>query len=261
MVWNVSPILLSIGPLTIHWYGFLFAMGFLLASRISEVMFKKEGHSTENFDKLVFYMIVGTLLGARLGHTLIYEPEIYLHDPIRILKIWEGGLASHGGTIGVITGVYIWKRRFWRGNLLSLLDIVCVPSALVGALIRLGNLFNSEILGRPTDLPWGVIFSRVNPLPRHPSMVYESIAYLITYLILNMEYKKELLRKNGFITGTFFVLIFTFRFLIEFTKELQVQSEVGLPMDYGQLLSIPFVILGIVLMVRAKELKKGRSAL
>ena len=259
MIWNASPILLSFGPFQVHWYGFLFALGFFVGAKIAERLFKKEGFPVDHIDRLVFYMIVGTLVGARLAHTLIYEPEIYLHDPIRIFKIWEGGLASHGGTLGVILGTYFWKRKYWPGTFVQLLDIIAVPSAMVGALIRIGNFFNSEIIGHPTAMPWGIVFQRVDSIPRHPTMLYECIAYLFTFAVLAQEYKKGFTKKPGFILGTFFFLIFGIRFWIEFFKEYQVPSEAALPLDLGQLLSIPFVIFGAFLMFNAKPVTKLKT--
>jgi prolipoprotein diacylglyceryl transferase len=252
--WNVSPELISLGPIQIRWYGLLFATGFLAGYRLMFRICDHEHLPTEHLDSLLIYMMVGTVVGARLGHTLIYEPNIYLRDPIRILKVWEGGLASHGGAVGVMLGTWLWKRKYFKGSLplLRLYDYLCVPTALVCVMIRVGNFFNSEIIGRPSDVPWAVVFERVDQLPRHPAQLYEALVYLITFMVLmwtlfSGRYKK----RDGLLLGIFFFIIFVGRFLIEFLKEFQVGYEAKLPLDLGQLLSIPFVICGAWLIIRA----------
>jgi prolipoprotein diacylglyceryl transferase len=249
-IWNGSPDLVSIGPLTIRWYGLLFALGFFLGFKMITWMLDREHFKVTSLDSLLIYAVVGTIVGARLGHTLIYEPGIYLRDPIRILKVWEGGLASHGGSVGVMLGVWLWKRKHFPGTLLQLLDLLCVPTAFIAAMIRIGNFFNSEIVGRPSDVPWAIIFKRVDNLPRHPSMLYESLAYLATFGVLFTMFRKGMQRdRQGLLLGVFFILVFGARFGIEFVKEFQVASEASLPMDLGQLLSIPFVLAGVALVV------------
>jgi phosphatidylglycerol---prolipoprotein diacylglyceryl transferase len=258
-IWNGSPDLASIGPLTIRWYGLLFALGFFLGFKMITWMLKRERYEVTSLDSLLIYAVVGTIVGARLGHTLIYEPEIYLHDPIRILKVWEGGLASHGGSVGVMLGVWLWKRKHFPGTFLQLVDLLCVPTAFIAAMIRIGNFFNSEIVGRPTDLPWAIIFKRIDNLPRHPSMLYESLAYLVTFGVVFTMFKKGLQRRQGLLLGVFFILVFGARFGIEFVKEYQVPSEAALPMDLGQLLSIPFVLVGILLVILAFRRKQTQT--
>jgi len=254
VIWNASPILFSIGSFQLHWYGVLFGTGFLVGSNIFRNQFVKKGLDPQHIDPLVVYMIIGTVVGARLGHTLIYQPEIYLHDPIRILKVWEGGLASHGGALGVVLSTWLWARKYWKGSFIQLLDFLAVPTPLVCAFIRMGNLFNSEILGKPSDVPWAVTFQRVDSIPRHPAMLYECFAYLFTYWVMRKMFKRGLTEKAGTILGTFLIMLFSFRFFIEFFKELQVPSEATLPMDLGQLLSIPFVLVGVFLVVRASKM-------
>ncbi len=268
MIWNGSPDIFSLGPITIRWYGLLFALGFYFGMKLVAWVDRRENLKIGSLDSLLIYMVVGTIVGARLGHTLIYEPEIYLADPIRILKVWEGGLASHGGTVGVIIGVWLWKRKHFKGSLLVLIDYLCLPSALTACLIRIGNFFNSEIIGRPTTVPWAVVFKRVDNLPRHPSMLYESFAYLITLLMLLFIVKKKWQRgRPGLMLGVFFIMSFGTRFFIEFLKEYQVASEANYPLDLGQLLSIPFVLIGIFLITRAirsyssnAQVKKPKTA-
>ena len=259
--WNGSPEILSFGPILIRWYGALFACGFVIGLKILNWIGKQEKLKIESFDSMLIYVILGTIIGARLGHTLIYEPEIYLSDPIRIFKVWEGGLASHGGALGVMVSVLLWKRKYFNGTTLQLLDYLCVPSALVSAFIRMGNFFNSEIIGRPTGVPWAIIFSRVDSLPRHPTMLYECLAYVCTFLVLFSLFKFKVHRNKGqgFLLSIFFMLIFGFRFCIEFIKEYQVSSESQLPIDLGQILSIPFILVGLFLFIRsfqASEIKK-----
>jgi phosphatidylglycerol:prolipoprotein diacylglycerol transferase len=253
-VWNGSPDIFTIGTLTVRWYGLLFASGFLAGYQMMAWLLTKEKHSTEFLDKLLVYLILGAVIGARLAHTLIYEPSIYLADPIRIFKVWEGGLASHGGAVGSLLGAYLWKRKYFKGSFLEVMDYLVMPATIAGAFIRVGNFFNSEIIGRPSELPWAVIFERVNPLPRHPAMLYECVAYILIFFVLLKMFKKGMHRGHeGIILGAYFVLVFTARFFIEFTKEFQVASEANLPLDLGQLLSIPFVLLGIWLIVRSRK--------
>ena len=252
IVWNVEPEIFELGPIVIRWYGLLFALGFIIGFQIEKWMYQKENVAVEKLDHLLTFLVVGTVVGARLGHCLFYEPDIYLRDPIRILKVWEGGLASHGGVIGVLIAVYVATRTLKLPSYLWALDRIAVPTALASCFIRLGNLFNSEIIGHPTQVPWGVVFMKVDPVPRHPTQVYEAICYFLTFVILLGLYKKKTFREApGFLTGLMFVLIFSARFIIEFFKENQVDFEAHLPLDMGQLLSIPTVILGFFLIYRS----------
>ena len=253
LVWNVSPDIFQIGSFSLRWYGVLFATGFYIGLQIINAIAKREKLQPPVFDSLLIYSIVGTVVGARLGHVIFYEPAAFLSDPLRVIRVWEGGLASHGGVIGVIAGIAIWGRRHFRGSILLLLDYMSVPSEFVGGMIRIANFFNSEILGKPSDQPWAIVFKRVDELPRHPAMLYEAFAYFTIFAVGMMFLKRGIHKRfgEGFLTGYFFVAVFSARFLIEFVKELQVPEEAALPMDLGQLLSIPFVLLGIGLIVRA----------
>jgi phosphatidylglycerol:prolipoprotein diacylglycerol transferase len=247
-VWNASPEIFHVGPVAVRWYSLMFAISFYLGTAFMERVFRIEGKPQNDISTLLITMIAGTVIGARLGHVLFYEPGYYLTHPLQILMVWRGGLASHGGAIGILLALFLYTRRRPEQSFLWLIDRIVIPVALAGFFIRIGNFFNSEIIGRPTDLPWAVIFSSIDSLPRHPSQLYEAFAYLLIFAVLFLQYQKftaELPR--GYTSGLFFILIFGARFLIEFLKEHQVGFESALPLDLGQLLSIPFVILGIVL--------------
>jgi prolipoprotein diacylglyceryl transferase len=235
-----------LGPFSIRWYGFIFAMAFVVGFVIMHWVYKQEGKPKADVEQLAIYMIFGTVIGARLGHCLFYNPEFYLSNPIEILKVWRGGLASHGAAIGILIALYIYSKKKKDVELLWILDRVVIVVALSGSFIRLGNLFNSEIIGIPTDLPWAFIFTSLDDIPRHPAQLYESIAYLIIFLILISFYIKRINEMgNGFLFGSFLVLVFLFRFFVEFVKENQTGFEEGMALNMGQLLSIPFVLLGI----------------
>ncbi|HUP56008.1 MAG TPA: prolipoprotein diacylglyceryl transferase [Bdellovibrionota bacterium] len=244
--WNIDPIMLDLGRLQLHWYGVLFGTSFLMGQWLTRKMCELEGKSTRAIDQMLGYVVVGTLVGARVGHCLFYEPEVYLRDPLRILKIWEGGLASHGGGIGIFIMLWIFSRKHREFSYLWLLDHLCVGVALAGVFIRTGNLFNSEIIGRPTDVPWAFVFERVDALPRHPAQLYEAISYLFIFIFLWRWYKspRQPARYPGRIFGLFLILVFGVRFLIEFIKENQVPFEAALPINMGQILSIPMVAAG-----------------
>lgn len=249
--WNANPDILTLGPLQIRWYSMMFIIGFGIGFKMFEWMCRREGKPLEKLDTLLFYVMGGTLLGARLGHTLFYEPAYYLSHPLEILMVWRGGLASHGGTAGVMLALWIFSRRHREFGFMWLLDRLAVPTAIISALIRIGNLFNSEILGKPTDLPWAFIFERVDQIPRHPAQLYESITYFILFGINIWLYKKNFYRKPGFIFGFTMIWIFLSRIIWEFFKENQEPFEAGMLLNMGQILSIPFVILGFYLVIRA----------
>jgi len=256
--WNPSPEIFHIGSLAIRWYGLLFASSFFFGYFIMLQIFKKEGIAVEKLDTLVTYMVIGTVVGARLGHCLFYEPAYYLSHPLKILEVWEGGLASHGAAIGNILAIWIFGKRnqltfFWT------IDRVIITVALSGLLIRTGNLMNSEIFGHVTNLPWGFYFLRAsNPAealdPRHPTQIYEALCYFIIFLYLwRLYFIKQGKPEPGLMFGLFLILIFTVRFFIEFLKEPQVGFEKGMLLNMGQLLSIPLILLGIYLVYRARK--------
>ena len=241
-----------------RWYGALFASGFVLGTELFRKVLARESEK-ESYpipvEPLVGAVGIGTIVGARLGHCLFYEPEVYLRDPLRILRIWEGGLASHGGGIGVILAL-LWFARKHKIPKLYLLDRMVFPTMVSGTLIRLGNLFNSEIVGRPTDVPWAFVFERVDQLPRHPAQLYESIGCAVLLAILLKLHSRPALRQRpGFLFGVMMSALFAFRFFVEFFKEHQVAFESQLPIDMGQLLSIPFVAVGIYFWVTSRKRK------
>lgn len=253
MTWNVGPEIFSIGPVAVRWYGLLFASSFLAGFLIIRRVFILESKPEEDLDQLLLYTMIGTVLGARLGHCIFYDPVYYFSSPIRILKVWEGGLASHGGAIGIFLSLYLYSRKKPDQPYLWVLDRMAIAVALGGSFIRLGNLFNSEILGKKASVAWAFIFPRVDLVPRHPTQLYESIAYLVIFIML---YKIYLIKKDktapGLLLGVFLINVFTFRFFVEFLKENQSGFEAGMPINMGQVLSIPLVLLGITMLVRLK---------
>lgn len=262
--WNVSPEIISIGPLSIRWYGLLFALSFLIGFQIMISIFKREHKPEKDLNDLVWYMILGTVIGARLGHCLFYNPEYYLSNPLEILKVYKGGLASHGAAIGILTAIYIFVKKRKEYSYLWLLDRVVITVALGGFLIRTGNLFNSEIVGIPTDLPWGFAFLQAavaDPAtPRHPAQLYEAIAYLIVFFTLYNIYRKNFKTlTTGYLFGIFLTGVFGFRFLVEFVKENQTYFEEGMFLNMGQILSIPLIALGIYFIITKRPVKSAES--
>lgn len=252
IVWNVDPEIFRIGGFAIRWYGLLFALGFVFGYIIIGRIFKKEKVPEKLLDTITTYMVVGTVVGARLGHCLFYEPEYYLSNPLKILKVWEGGLASHGAAIGILIALYFFSKKAKKTYLWTM-DRVVIVVALAGFFIRMGNLLNSEIYGVATNLPWGFIFERWGEtVPKHPTQIYEGLSYLLIFVLLYSIYlKKGIKLKDGYIFGLFLILLFSMRFLIEFIKEPQVGFEANMMLNMGQLLSIPFIIAGVVLFARS----------
>ncbi|HER07753.1 MAG TPA: prolipoprotein diacylglyceryl transferase [Bacteroides sp.] len=263
ITWNVDPEIFSIGSLSIRWYGLLFATAFLSGYIVFTRYLKTERLTPEMLDQLLIYMALGTVIGARLGHCFFYEPEYFLKNPVEILKIWKGGLASHGAAIGILLTLWLYVRKH-RLSFLWLMDRIVIVVALGGAFIRLGNLFNSEIYGLPTDLPWGFEFVRdklydpntgeVLPVvARHPTQLYEALSYILIFIVLFIFYRKRYMKvRDGFIFGVFMILLFAARFLIEFVKNDQVAFEAGMKFNMGQLLSVPFILAGIMMIIWTK---------
>ena len=247
--WNTDPMLFEWSFLSIRWYGFLFAMAAVSGSVFLTKTFKKEKQPDRYVDRLVLFMLLGTIIGARLGHTLFYDPSYYLSNPIEILKIWKGGLASHGALVGVIVALIIYSKTTANQPFLWVVDRIAVISPLGAALIRLGNFFNSEIIGVPTQSDWGVVFMRVDSLPRHPAQLYEVFVYFVLFLIMLFLFsKKEITKRRGFLFGLFLVYVFSFRILIEFVKVNQAAFESELSFKMGQILSLPAILVGLVFM-------------
>ncbi len=256
ITWNVDPEIFS-GFITVRWYGLMFAIGFLVGYEIVAKMFKHEGAPEKWLGILLIYVVVATIVGARLGHVFFYEWDIYKADPIKILYIWEGGLASHGGTIAIIIAVILYSIFVTKRSPLWTFDRLVIAIAFVGGLIRLGNLFNSEIFGTATDLPWGFMFVRSREWHElyegqgvHPTQIYEALCYFALFgLLMWMYWKKNAEERPGLILGVFFIGIFLPRFLIEFIKNDQVAREATMTLNIGQQLSIPFILLGVLLII------------
>ncbi len=245
--------------MTIRWYGLMFAIGFWLGYNIVARMFKREGAPESWVGTLLLWVAAGTIIGSRLGHVFFYQWDYYSQHPIEILYIWEGGLASHGGAIGVILGVICFSIFTTHRNPLWTFDRLVIAIALVGGLIRLGNLFNSEIYGTATTLPWGFMFVRSREWHQlyegqavHPTQIYEALCYFALFaLLMWMYWKKNAEERPGLILGVFFIGIFLPRFLIEYIKNDQVAREATMTLNIGQQLSIPFIVLGLLLVIYA----------
>ena len=257
--WQLNPEIFTIGPIKLRWYGVFFAAGFLIGYSIVQRIYRREGKPEKDLDSLCVALVVGTIVGARLGHCLLYHPGHYLGNPLEIFKVWEGGLASHGGVIGNLIALWWYQRRRPDQPFLWLLDRIAIPTALTGALIRLGNFFNSEIVGKVTDVAWAVVFplydrGNPNPSPRHPTQLYESLSYLLIFgLMIWLYRRRRALTPHGFLIGWFMVTVFTARFVIEFFKEPQLDSMRDATLNRGQWLSIPAILFGIWLVVSSRK--------
>jgi len=253
--WHFDPIALQLGPLAIRWYGLCWGAAFLLGDLSARRILRAHGRADIDVSGLMTYALFGTILGARLVHCLFYDPAYYLEHPLRILAVWEGGLASHGGAIGLIAGLALGIRRFGAGlPFLTLLDVVAIPSAFGAVLIRVANFLNSEIVGNPTAGDWGVVFESVDAVPRHPVQLYEAAAYLAIFGVLHLLLRRDdALARRGYLTGTFLALVFGARLVIEHWKTPQAAYEAGYALSVGQWLSLPFIALGIALVVRARR--------
>lgn len=268
IVWNPDLEAFHLGPLSIRWYGLMWLIGFALAYFLVHRLYKEQKIKDELFDPLFIYCFLGILIGARLGHCIFYQPQDFLTSwqgfiemilPIHIMEdgswkvIGYAGLASHGGTLGLMIALWLYVRKT-KLSIWTVLDNIAIATGSMACCIRLGNLMNSEIIGKITDVPWAFIFERVDAVPRHPGQLYEAIAYAILFIVMWVLHKK-MPQKIG--TGWYFgfclTYIFTFRFFIEYTKEIQEAFEASMPLDMGQLLSIPFVVVGIACMARSKR--------
>ena len=268
ILWNPDVEAFHILGLSIRWYSLCWLIGLLLAYFIVQRLYRQQKIKDELFDPLFLYCFFGILIGARLGHCLFYQPEYYLTSVKHFIEMivpihfmvgggWKfvgyEGLASHGGTIGLIVAFYLYYRRT-RLNLWQVLDNIAIATPITACFIRLGNLMNSEIIGKVTDVPWAFIFERVDKVPRHPGQLYEAIAYFVFFFVGLWFYRKHPQRVGtGFFFGLCLTLIFTFRFFIEYTKDIQVNFESGMLFNMGQILSIPFIIIGIYCMCRKQK--------
>ncbi len=258
ITWSFDPYIID-SFISVRWYGLMFALGFLIGYHIINKMFKREGCKESWSGSLLIWVGIGTIIGARLGHVFFYAWDYYSQNLMEIFKTWEGGLASHGGAIGVIIAVMLYSKYVTKRNALWAFDRLVVPVALVGAFIRLGNLFNSEIFGHATTLPWGFMFVDSPEWHKcyegqacHPTQLYEALSYLAIFiLLLWMYWKKNAQERQGLIFGTFLTTLFSARFLIEFVKNPQADFENDMFFNMGQLLSIPFIIIGIILIIYA----------
>lgn len=269
--WNPSPEIFTIPGIDwpVRWYGLSWALAFIGSHFVMNRIYRTEGRTEKELDILTLYIVLTTIIGARLGHCLFYGPlfdeidpvtnrivqEGYLSHPLNMLKVYEGGLASHGGAIGIIIGMWLYCRKT-KESWLWLFDKLIVVVPFAGACIRLGNLMNSEIIGKPTDVPWAFVFSSVDNQPRHPAQLYEAIYCVILFILFYWLWKhKRQAFGPGFMFGLFCVLLFIERFADEFLKENQESFENALPINMGQILSIPFILVGIWMMFRSKKLQ------
>lgn len=250
IVWDVNPEILP-DILPVRWYGLLFAVAFYLGFYIFRKALRKDGHPDAWADSALIYIMVGTIIGARLGHVFFYDWAYYSQHPSEILMIWKGGLASHGAVLGNLVATYLYSKKVTKKSMLWALDRIVLSISLGAFFVRTGNFFNSEIIGKPTGSDFGIIFSRIDDVARHPAQLYEALCYLATFFILSSLFKKDNFRnKPGFLFGLFLALLFTARFIIEFAKENQVAFEESMLLNMGQWLSIPFVLVGLYFMVR-----------
>lgn len=266
--WDVNPEIIKLfGAISLRYYSLLFVSGLLIGYSIVKHIYVKENLSVLALEKLSMYIFIGTIVGARLGHCIFYDPAYYFSHPLEMFLPFQGtigknfhftgyqGLASHGGAIGVLLAIILYSRRS-KTNIWSILDKIAVAVPITGAFIRLGNLMNSEIIGHVTDVPWAFVFERVDSLPRHPTQLYEALAYLIIFFMMFNLYKKQSAKKqSGFFFGIFLILLFLARVIIEFFKINQESFENDLLFNMGQLLSIPFIIAGIWIVLKKNKNK------
>ncbi|WP_027450859.1 prolipoprotein diacylglyceryl transferase [Xylanibacter brevis] len=266
IIWHPGLEAFHLGPLAVRWYSLCWLIGLLLAYFAVRTLYRQQKISEEKFEPLFVYCFLGILIGARLGHCIFYQPDYYLTSvkgfvemllPIHFMYdgSWKltgyEGLASHGGTLGLMIALWLYVKHH-KVPLWQVLDNIAIATGITACFIRLGNLMNSEIIGKVTDVPWAFVFERVDALPRHPGQLYEAIAYALLFLLMIILYKK-MPQKVGtsFYFGLCLTYIFTFRFFIEYTKEVQEAFENSLPIDMGQILSIPFIIIGTYCMVKS----------
>jgi len=262
--WTVNPVLAQIGPFEIRWYSLLFATGFIIGYQIVKSMFKREGQPLEHLDPLLTYLVLGTIIGARLGHCIFYDWDYYQHHILEMLLpvqfqpefrfVGYKGLASHGGAVMIPFLLWLFAKRVAKKPFLWVMDRVMIPIALTGFFIRTGNVMNHEIIGKPSDAPWAFIFNQVDTIARHPVQLYEALLYLLTFIILFWMYWKTEARKyTGRLFGWFLVLLWGARFITEPFKRSQggLENSWNTALSTGQLLSIPLILLGVYLLFRS----------
>jgi len=261
IIWDIDSEIFHIGSFSVRWYGLLFALGFLIGVQVMTYIFKAEKKPVSDTDSLLIYMVTSTILGARIGHFLFYEPSVLFNNPLEVIVPPYSGLASHGALVGILIGLWLYSRRksslatgqtfFWVA------DRIAITVAFAGFCIRLGNLMNSEIVGRPTDVPWAFIFMRnaeYDKVPRHPAQLYESLSCLVLFFLMYWfwnRYKSQTPR--GSLLGFFLIWVFSLRFFYEYLKENQVAFENNYALNMGQILSIPAVLLGVFLVYRSYQ--------
>ena len=267
--WEPSTTLFKLGSFGIHYYSLMFVIAFSLGYNIMKGMYQKEKVSIETLESMLFYIVISTLLGARLGHVLFYDWAYYQNHMLEVLLpiasktdggyafVGFRGLASHGAAIGILLGIIIYQRFNSYKPLAWILDRLIIPTTLGAGFVRIGNFFNSEIVGNYTGNNFGVVFvNRGEMLPRHPAQMYEAIAYFILFFFLRYLYRQGLNRQDGFLVGVFMSILFSIRFLVEFVKESQGGFETFLPaLSTGQWLSLPLILAGLIVMFRTKEIK------
>ena len=270
IIWEPSSTIFSIGSFGIHYYSLMFIIAFLFGFNIMKRMYIRENVTTERLETMLFYIVLSTLIGARLGHVVFYDWEYYQSHLLEIFlpieKTTSGysftgfrGLASHGAAIGILTGIILYQKIYKEKTLLWILDRLIIPTTLGAGFVRIGNFFNSEIVGKYTGNNFGVIFvNRGDTLPRHPAQLYEAVCYFILFFVLSQIYKTEFKNKSGFLLGIFMLILFSVRFLIEFIKESQGGFETMLPLfSTGQWLSIPLMLSGIIVLIRSINTRKN----
>lgn len=273
ITWTVDPDIVSIGPLTIRWYGLMWALAFFLGYWVESKIYEREGMNQEQMDKLFLYMLVGTVLGARVGHCFFYDPKYYLSNLSEVLCVWKGGLSSHGGACGILISLWAFNKYVAKKTYIWIMDRIVIAVAIGGACIRLGNLMNHEIYGHATDVPWAFAFIKnihhwqmgadpVFSAPSHPTQIYEVIYCLVTFGILMFLYWKTNARKfEGFIFGVFLIGVFLSRFLLEFIKNNQETFEDDMSLNMGQILSIPLIVWGFYLLYKSYVRIKAEGGL
>lgn len=248
ITWDVSPVIIDLGFIQLRWYGLLFALSFVFGLELVKRMFKADEVDESWLDKLFIYVVIGAVVGARLGHVFFYEWDYYSQNLGEIYKVHKGGLASHGGALGIFLALWLYSKNVSKKSMLWIMDRLAAPVALAAGLIRLGNLMNSEIIGHATEKPWAFIFTVVDDVARHPVQLYEAIAYLLAFAFLLYTYwNKGEGKKDGYVFGLFMAIVFSARFIMEFFKENLggLEEQLGEIISTGQLLSIPFIIIGV----------------